>query len=119
MGSIGDEVPHPDAAPPDPDSSPGFHPPRPRYRGRRRIVRNSVCCCQLREGDVLVITRLDRLAHSVGHLIDLGAQLRERGIRLIVLEQGIDTAEGRAMFSMMPVLADLQRELVVTNTRKD
>ena len=74
---------------------------------------------RLRSGDTLVITRLNRLGRSVLHLITLGAQLRERGIGLLVLEQGIDTAtvEGRAMFGMLSVLAELQRELIVANTR--
>jgi DNA-binding CsgD family transcriptional regulator len=51
-------------------------------------------------------------------LVLLGAQLRERGVGLKVIEQGIDTAttEGRAMFGMLPVLAQLQRELIVANT---
>jgi DNA invertase Pin-like site-specific DNA recombinase len=74
---------------------------------------------RLREGDVLVITRLDRLGRSVLHLVTLGAELRERGIGLKVLEQDIDTAtaEGRAMFGMLSVLAEFQRELIVANTR--
>ena len=74
---------------------------------------------RLREGDVLVITRLDRLGRSMLHLITLGADLRERGIGLQVLEQGIDTAtaEGRAMFGMLSVLAEFQRELNAANTR--
>jgi len=73
----------------------------------------------LRAGDMLVVTRLDRLGRSVLHLVTLGAQLRERGVGLKVLEQGIDTgtAEGRAMFGMLSVLAELQRELIVANTR--
>jgi len=73
----------------------------------------------LRDGDVLVVTRLDRLGRSVLHLVTLGAQLREHGVGLKVLEQGIDTAtaEGRAMFGMLSVLAELQRELIVANTR--
>lgn len=73
----------------------------------------------LRDGDTLKITRLDRLGHSVLHLVTLGAELRERGVGLHVLEQGIDTAtaEGRAMFAMLPVLAELQRELIIANTR--
>ncbi|WNF44415.1 recombinase family protein [Rhodococcus sp. SG20037] len=74
---------------------------------------------RMRGGDTLVNTRLDRLGCSVLHLITLGAELRERGIGLKVLEQGIDTAtaEGRAMFGMLSVLAELQRELIVANTR--
>src|SRR5450755_4327791 len=73
----------------------------------------------LRGGDTLVITRLDRLARSLVHLVTLGAQLRDRGVGLRVLEQGIDTstAEGRAMYGMLSVLAELQRELIVANTR--
>ncbi|MGW6694800.1 recombinase family protein [Rhodococcus sp. NPDC054953] len=73
----------------------------------------------LRDGDKLTITRLDRLGRSVLHLITIGAELREKGVGLRVLEQGIDTAapEGRAMFGMLSVLAELQRELIVANTR--
>ncbi|WP_406346843.1 recombinase family protein [Streptomyces sp. NBC_00648] len=52
------------------------------------------------------------------HLVTLGADLRERGIGLHVIEQGIDTStmEGRAMFGMLSVLAELQRELIVADT---
>jgi DNA invertase Pin-like site-specific DNA recombinase len=73
----------------------------------------------LRDGDTLKITRLDRLGRSVLHLVTLGAELRDRGVGLHVTEQGIDTttAEGRAMFGMLSVLAELQRELILANTR--
>ncbi|MFI9596002.1 recombinase family protein [Nonomuraea sp. NPDC052265] len=72
----------------------------------------------LREGDTLKVTRLDRLSRSVLHLVTLGADRRERKIGLHVIEQGIDTetVEGRAMFGMLSVLAELQRELIVVNT---
>ena len=74
---------------------------------------------RVRDGDTLVVTRLDRLGRSVLHLVNLGADLRGRGVGLRVLEQGVDTAtvEGRAMFGMLVVLAELQRELTVANTR--
>ncbi|GAA1690433.1 recombinase family protein [Nonomuraea maheshkhaliensis] len=73
----------------------------------------------LREGDTLVVTRLDRLGRSMVHLVNLGAELRERGIHLLVTEQGIDTRtpEGRAMYGMFSVFAEFQRELIVANTR--
>ncbi|QUB99055.1 recombinase family protein [Cellulosimicrobium cellulans] len=72
----------------------------------------------LRDGDTLKVTRLDRLGRSVHHLVNLGAELKDRGVGLHVLEQAIDTTtpEGRAMFGMLPVLAEYQRELIVTNT---
>ena len=56
---------------------------------------------RVRDGDVLVVTRLDRLGRSVLHLVNLGADLRGRGVGLRVIEQGVDTAtaEGRAMSS--------------------
>ncbi|MGW4339558.1 recombinase family protein [Rhodococcus koreensis] len=74
---------------------------------------------ELRKGDVLVVTRLERLGRSMLHLVTLGADLRERGIGLKVLEQGIDTEtdKGQAMFGMFSILADYQRELAVANTR--
>lgn len=67
----------------------------------------------LREGDTLKVTRLDRLSRSVLHLVTLGADPRERGIGLHVIEQGIDTStmEGRAMFGMLSAPAELRREL--------
>jgi DNA invertase Pin-like site-specific DNA recombinase len=73
----------------------------------------------LREGDTLKVTRLDRLGRSLLHLVNLGAELRDRGVGLHVIEQGLDTgtAEGRAMFGMLSVLAEYQRELIVANTR--
>ncbi|UAJ81711.1 recombinase family protein (plasmid) [Leifsonia sp. ZF2019] len=72
-----------------------------------------------RVGDQLVITRLDRLGRSVLHLVTLGATLQQRGVGLRVLEQGIDAGrpEGRAMFGMLSVLAEFQRELIIANTR--
>ncbi|THJ74711.1 recombinase family protein [Candidatus Frankia alpina] len=73
----------------------------------------------LRDGDTVKVTRLDRLGRSLLHLVTLGAVLAERGVGLHVVEQGIDTttAEGRAMFGMLSVLAEYQRELIVANTR--
>jgi DNA invertase Pin-like site-specific DNA recombinase len=73
---------------------------------------------RLREGDTLKATRLDRISRSLLHLVTLGAEMKERGIGLHIIEQGIDTAtpEGRAMFGMLGVMAELQRELILANT---
>ncbi|MFE4924297.1 recombinase family protein [Streptomyces sp. NPDC056661] len=72
----------------------------------------------LRKVDTLQVTRLDRLSRSVLHPVTLGADRLERSIGLHVIEQGIDTSimEGHAMFGMLSVLAELQRELIVANT---
>jgi DNA invertase Pin-like site-specific DNA recombinase len=49
-----------------------------------------------RDGDQLVITRLDRLGRSLEHLVALSGQLQTRGVDLIVLDQGIETSTGSA-----------------------
>lgn len=58
---------------------------------------------------------MNRLGRSMLNMITLGADLRERGIGLKVLEHGTDTAtaDGHAMFGMLPVLAELQCKLIV------
>lgn len=73
---------------------------------------------RMREGDMLKATRLDRISRSLLHLVTLGAELHERGIGLHIIEQGIDssTPEGRAMFGMLGVMAEFQRELIHANT---
>ncbi|MEU6543860.1 recombinase family protein [Streptomyces sp. NPDC046859] len=73
---------------------------------------------RLRKGDTLKATRLDRISRSLLHLVTLGAEMKERGIGLHIIEQGIDTStpEGRAMFGMLGVMAELQRELILANT---
>jgi DNA invertase Pin-like site-specific DNA recombinase len=73
---------------------------------------------RLRAGDTLVTTRLDRIGRSLTHLVNLSNDLRERGIELHVIEQGIDTntAEGRLMFGVLCSLAEYQRELILANT---
>src|SRR5689334_22158609 len=54
----------------------------------------------LREGDTLVVWRLDRLGRSLRHLIELTNQLADRGIGLRSLHENIDTttASGRLVF---------------------
>ncbi len=56
------------------------------------------CFEHLRRGDELVITRLSRPFRSVRHMTELAARLDERGIDLIVLEQGIDTTTPTVRF---------------------
>lgn len=73
----------------------------------------------LRSGDVLVITRLDRLGRSVKHLAALATDLHARQIGLRVLQQGIDTttAVGRLFFHVLAAVAEFERELIVERTR--
>jgi len=67
-----------------------------------------------REGDVLVVTKLDRLARSVPHLCAIGSRLDAKGVGLKVLDQPIDTttSTGRLMFNMLGAIAQFERELI-------
>ena len=67
----------------------------------------------LREGDILVITRLDRLARSVVHLAQLAKRFQNEGIDLLVLDQNIDTgtSTGRLMFNMLASIAEFENDL--------
>ena len=71
------------------------------------------CMNYLREGDTLVITRLDRLARSVVHLAQLAERFQKEGIDLIVLDQNIDTSTstGRLMFNMLASIAEFENDL--------
>jgi len=66
-----------------------------------------------REGDVLVCTKLDRLARSVPHLCEIGKRLDAKKVGLKVLDQAIDTTTptGRLMFNMLGAIAQFEREL--------
>src|SRR6476469_4229473 len=65
-----------------------------------------------REGDTLVVTKLDRLARSVSHLVAIGGRLEAKAVALRVLEQAIDTSNctGRLMFNMLGAIAQFERE---------
>ena len=74
----------------------------------------------LREGDVLVITRLSRAMRSLKHLLALADELRERGVGLVVLKQQIDTTTptGRLVFHLLGAIDEFQRELIIEGTRE-
>ena len=73
----------------------------------------------LREGDVLVVWKLSRLARSLRQVIKTVSDMNERGVGLKVLTQKIDTTtpEGRLFFHMTAAFDEFQRELIVENTR--
>jgi DNA invertase Pin-like site-specific DNA recombinase len=73
----------------------------------------------LREGDTLVVWKLDRLGRSVKNLVDLVAALQKQGIQFKSLTDAIDTRtpSGRFFFHVMASLAEMERELTVERTR--
>lgn len=73
----------------------------------------------LREGDTLVVWKLDRLGRSVKHLVDLVGELAKQGVQFKSLTDAIDTGtpSGRFFFHVMASLAEMERELTVERTR--
>lgn len=79
------------------------------------------CLKALREGDILVIWKLDRMGRSLNHLVKTTTMLSERGVGLKVLTgQGaqIDTttAAGRLSFGIFAALAEFESELIRERT---
>lgn len=66
-----------------------------------------------RKGDVLMVTRLDRLARSVLDLNTISQELQSKGVDLIATEQNIDTTTptGRLMFNMLGAIAEFETDL--------
>lgn len=67
----------------------------------------------IREGDTLVVTRIDRLARSVGDLQDIVRTIKSRGAALKATEQPIDTgtAAGKCFLDMLGVFAEFETNL--------
>lgn len=75
---------------------------------------------QLRPGDTVIVTELTRLSRSMKDLIEISDMLQGKGIELKSLKENIDTrtATGRAMFNMMAVIAQFERDLVSQRTHE-
>lgn len=68
----------------------------------------------VREGDALVVTKLDRLARSATDLGQIARKLESKGVDLVVLDQQIDTTTptGKLMFTMIGAFAEFERDLI-------
>src|SRR6056297_1968948 len=75
---------------------------------------------QLREGDVVVVTKYDRLARSLRDLIDIVEHIRERGAGFRSLAEDIDTTTptGRLIFHVFGSIAEFERERIVERTKE-
>lgn len=72
-----------------------------------------------KEGDTLVVWRLDRLGRSLSKLVDLITHLERRGIEFVSLNESINTSSsgGVLIFHMMAALAEFERNLISERTR--
>jgi DNA invertase Pin-like site-specific DNA recombinase len=74
----------------------------------------------IREGDTLIVTKLDRLARSVQHLLEIAERVKAKGADLSILNLGADTstATGRLMFTVIGAVGAFERELMLERQRE-
>lgn len=74
----------------------------------------------IREGDTLVVTKLDRLARSTAHLMELMEVIEGKKAALRILDLNIDTgtATGRMMLTVVSAIAQFEREIMLERQRE-
>lgn len=74
---------------------------------------------KLEKGDTLVVTKLDRFARSAKDALNVIDDLKERGIRVHILNMGIveNTPTGNLLFTVMSAFAQFERDMIVERTQ--
>lgn len=74
----------------------------------------------IRDGDTLVVTKLDRLARSVAHLLEILETVEAKGASLRILSMGIDTgtATGKLMLTLLGGVAEFERSIMLERQRE-
>lgn len=74
----------------------------------------------VREGDHLVVTKLDRLVRSMAHLMDIRQRLDIKGafLRIIGLNLDTSTAQGKLMLNLLGSVAEFEREIMLERQRE-
>ena len=80
----------------------------------------NACLEYVREGDTLMVTRLDRIARSTFELCQIARTLEKKGVNLKVLDQNIDTSDatGKLVFNMLGSIAQFETELRAERQRE-
>jgi DNA invertase Pin-like site-specific DNA recombinase len=78
------------------------------------------CLDYLREGDTLIVTKLDRLARNVAHFGQLVATLKAKEVSLRILDLGLDTSTptGELILNMMGAVAQFERQMMLERQRE-
>ena len=73
-----------------------------------------------REGDVLIVTKLDRLARSVPGFVEISQRLEKKGVSLVVQDIGLDTTgpTGRLMLNLLASIAQFEREMMLSRQKE-
>jgi len=84
----------------------------------RPALRETLAAC--REGDTLVVTKLDRLARSLRDATDIAAELTQRGARLNLGGSVYDPTGpvGRLLFNVLGMVAEFESDLILARTRE-
>jgi DNA invertase Pin-like site-specific DNA recombinase len=74
----------------------------------------------IREGDVLVVCKLDRLARSTQHLLEIVERVKRKGAHLQILNLGVDTstATGKLLLTMIAAIGQFEREMMLERQRE-
>ena len=74
----------------------------------------------VREGDIFVITKIDRLARSVPDLMQFVEDMHKRNVTFIILNLGMDTSTptGKLMLTMLAAVAQFEREIMLERQRE-
>lgn len=74
----------------------------------------------VRDGDVLVVTKLDRLARSMADLMDITRRLEAKGVALRILAMNLDTSTptGKLMMNVLGSVAQFEREMMLERQRE-
>ncbi|BDW99217.1 recombinase family protein [Maricaulis maris] len=74
----------------------------------------------IRDGDVLMVTKLDRLARSIRDLMEIVDTIREKGAELRILSMDLDTssATGKLMLGILGSVAEFEREIMLERQRE-
>ncbi|HMB77862.1 MAG TPA: recombinase family protein [Kiloniellaceae bacterium] len=73
---------------------------------------------RLREGDTLVVTKLDRLARSMKHLGEIVEAVKEKGGHLHILDLDTGTASGELVLNLLASVAQFEREMMLERQRE-
>lgn len=73
-----------------------------------------------REGDILIVTKLDRLARSIDDLVSITSRLKSKGVTLHILAMNLDTSTptGKLMLNLLGSIAQFERELMLERQRE-